>query len=223
MTKTKPYTISQWAFVEAYRQVKANKGAAGIDEQSLVDFESDLKNNLYKLWNRMSSGSYMPPSVMKVEILKKDGGVRSLGIPTVGDRIAQMVVKNELEPELEKVFHEDSYGYRPKRSAHDALGQARKRCWRRDWVIDLDIKGFFDNLNHELMMKAVAHHTQEKWIKLYIQRWLEAPVQTRTGEITERHKGTPQGNVIYLILRNWQQIKHLILYTIIIFSKRLTH
>ena len=173
-------------------------------EQSCVtaaDFEANLSGNLYKLWNRMSSGSYFPPPVMRVDIDKKDGGTRPLGVPTVADRIAQTVVKMIIEPLVEPVFHENSYGYRPNRSAHQALAVARKRCWRRDWVIDLDIKGFFDNLDHELMMKAVRHHIQEPWVLLYIKRWLEAPVEDGKEQI-KRSKGTPQGGVISPLLAN---------------------
>ena len=202
MSQAKSQPISKQLVWQAFKRVKTNKGAAGIDNESLQSFESNLQANLYKLWNRMTSGSYFPPSVLKVEIPKKDGGIRVLGIPTVADRIAQMVVKIQLEPQLEPIFHRDSYGYRPGRSAHDALAIARKRCWRRDWVIDLDIKGFFDNLDHELMMKAVNHHTKDKWVRLYIKRWLEAPMETASGERSSREKGTPQGGVISPLLAN---------------------
>jgi len=202
MSQAKSQPISKQLVWQAYKKVKANKGAAGIDNESLLLFESNLSANLYKLWNRMSSGSYFPPAVLKVEIPKKDGGVRVLGIPTVADRIAQMVVKMQLDPQLEPMFHNDSYGYRPRRSAHDALATARKRCWRRDWVIDLDIKGFFDNLDHELMMKAVCHHTEDQWVRMYVKRWLEAPMETASGERTARKQGTPQGGVISPVLAN---------------------
>ncbi len=202
MPQTKSQPIAKQLVWQAYKKVKANKGAAGLDDQSLADFDSDLSNNLYKLWNRMASGSYFPPPVKQVEIPKKDGGIRVLGIPTVSDRIAQMVVKMILEPQLEPLFHNDSYGYRPHRSAHDALAIARKRCWRRNWVIDLDIKGFFDNLDHTLMMKAVNHHTEEKWVRLYVERWLTAPLAKQSGEKVERNKGTPQGGVISPLLAN---------------------
>jgi len=188
--------------LEAYKQVKANKGIAGVDGQGIAEFESNLKNNLYKLWNRMSSGSYFPKPVKLAEIPKGYGGKRILGIPTITDRIAQTVAKKYLEPELEKIFHEDSYGYRPNKSAIDAVGIARKRCWKYDWVIDLDIKGFFDNIDHDLMMKAVKHHTEEKWIVLYIERWLKMPASRTDGTIEERIKGTPQGGVISPILAN---------------------
>jgi group II intron reverse transcriptase/maturase len=187
---------------EAYKRVKANRGGAGVDGQTLLEFEEDLENNLYKLWNRLSSGSYQPPPVKRVEIPKADGGIRPLGIPTVADRIAQMVVKQVLEPALEKQFHPDSYGYRPGKSAHQAIGRARKRCWDNDWVVDLDIKGFFDNLDQTLLMRAVRHHTQDNWVVLYIERWLKAPVQLPDGTRQERTKGTPQGGVISPLLAN---------------------
>jgi len=164
LSKTKSFIISKQAVWDSYLKVKNNQGAAGIDRCSISEFEGDLKNNLYKIWNRMSSGSYFPPPVMRVEIPKGDGKMRALGIPTVADRIAQMVVKNHIEPELEAIFHPDSYGYRPKRSAKQALSLARKRCWQNDWVIDMDIKGFFDNIPHNLMMKAVKKHTKEQWV-----------------------------------------------------------
>jgi RNA-directed DNA polymerase len=202
MNEAKSYHISKHTVMEAYKSVKANRGAAGVDNESIKDFEADLKNNLYKIWNRMSSGSYFPPAVKTVEIPKADGKRRRLGIPTVGDRIAQMVAKMHLEPLVEPYFHPDSYGYRPKKSAIQALDAARKRSWKYDWVIDVDIKGFFDNIDHELMMKAVEKHTQEPWILLYVQRWLEAPAQETDGSITKRTKGTPQGGVISPLLAN---------------------
>ena len=187
---------------EAYKRVKSNKGSSGVDEEPLEDFESNLRGNLYKLWNRMSSGSYFPQPVKLVEIDKKDGGKRPLGIPTVADRIAQMVVKMTLEPKLEPVFHPDSYGYRPGKSALDAVGKARERCWRYNWVIDLDIKGFFDNLNHDLLKLALQKFNPENWVMLYIERWLKAPVQQPDGSLTKRDKGTPQGGVISPLLAN---------------------
>ena len=202
MDKTKPFIISKHAVWEAYLRVKANKGAAGIDEQSITDFEEDVKNNLYKIWNRMSSGSYFPPPVRTVSIPKSNGGIRKLGIPTVGDRVAQMVVKLYLEPSVEKHFHSDSYGYRPGKSALDAVGRARERCWEYDYVIDLDIKGFFDNLDHSLIMRAVKRHTNCEWILLYIERWLKAPVQLEDGSLVERDRGTPQGSVVSPLLAN---------------------
>lgn len=202
MIKTKSHEISKFVVWEAYKRVRANKGSAGVDKESLEDFESNLKRNLYKLWNRMSSGSYFPQPVKLVEIDKKDGGKRPLGIPTVTDRIAQMVVKMTLEPKLESVFHTDSYGYRPAKSALEAVGKARERCWRYNWVIDLDIKGFFDNLNHDLLKLALEKHQPGKWVMLYIDRWLKAPVQNPDGSIGERDKGTPQGGVISPLLAN---------------------
>lgn len=202
MAEAKPYTISKQVVWEAYQKVKANDGAAGVDGQSIEAFEKDLKNNLYKIWNRMSSGSYFPPPVRLVEIPKANGGLRPLGIPTVADRVAQMVVKMHLEPKVEPLFHKDSYGYRPGKSALDAVGTARQRCWRSDWVIDLDIKGFFDNLDHDLVMKAVQHHDKTPWALLCIERWLKAPVQRQDGSLQERTKGSPQGAVVSPLLAN---------------------
>lgn len=198
----KSYSISKMAVWESYQKVKNNRGAAGVDSCSLEEFEKDLKNNLYKIWNRMASGSYFPPPVKRVDIPKIDGKIRTLGIPTVADRIAQMVAKKQLEPAMEAIFHPDSYGYRPKRSAKHAVSQTRKRCWQNDWVIDIDIKGFFDNISHELMMRALEKHTQDAWVLLYISRWLKAPMQTDDGEIHARAKGTPQGGVISPLLAN---------------------
>src|ERR1700676_272069 len=172
--KARPFNISKREVWLAYKRVRENRGAAGVDDQTIAEFEKDLSNNLYRLWNRMSSGSYMPPPVRRVDIPKGDGrGTRSLGIPTVSDRIAQMVVKRYLEPVLEPVFHDDSFGYRPGRSAHDALAAARQRCWRFDWVLDLDIKGFFDNIDWELLMRAVRRHTDCAWVLLYIESWMK--------------------------------------------------
>lgn len=187
---------------QPYKRVRANQGSAGIDDQSLDDFDQDLCNNLYKIWNRLSSGSYHPPPVLRVNIEKADGGTRRLGIPTVADRMAQMVVKLLIEPELEQHFHPDSYGYRPGKSAHDALKQTRIRCWKRAWVLDMDIQGFFDNIDHDLLMKAVDRHVTEEWQKLYIRRWLSAPVQFSDGSIESRDRGTPQGGVISPLLAN---------------------
>jgi RNA-directed DNA polymerase len=202
MMKTKPFVISKDLVLQAYLQVKENGGSAGIDGLSLEAFDKDRRNHLYRLWNRMSSGSYMPSPVRLVEIPKKGGGKRPLGIPTITDRIAQAVVTMVLEPELDKVFHEDSYGYRPGKSAIEGVGKARQRCWRYDWVLDLDIKGFFDNIPHDLLIKAVRKHTDCKWILLYIERWLKAPLQQGDGTITARAKGTPQGAVISPLLAN---------------------
>lgn len=186
----------------AWERVKANKGTYGVDKESIEDFALNLKDNLYKLWNRMSSGTYFPPPVKAVEIAKSDGSKRLLGIPTVADRIAQAVVKDQLEQLVEPKFHEDSYGYRPRKSALDAVGVARQRCWRQDWCIDLDIKNFFDSLDHQLMMKAIRFHSEEKWIHLYVERWLQAPLQLESGELIERQSGTPQGGVASPLLAN---------------------
>jgi RNA-directed DNA polymerase len=182
--------------------VKSNKGAAGVDEQTIEDFERNRKGNLNKVWNRMSLGSYFPPPVRTVMIPKAKGGERALGIPTVADRVAQMVVKNRLEPVMEPLFHPNSFGYRPGKSALDAVGWARQRCWSFDWVCDLDIKGFFDNLDHDLMMRAVRKHVKDKWIILYIERWLNAPAQDAEGNLLKRERGTPQGGVISPLLAN---------------------
>src|SRR5450755_1327893 len=178
-SQVKPFDIPRPMVWEAYLRVKANKGAAGVDGVTIEQFERDLKNNLFKLWNRMSSGSYFPPPVKAVEIPKAGGrGVRILGVPTVADRIAQTVAAMQLERAVEPVFHPDSYGYRPGRSALDAVGRCRERCWKNDWVIDLDIRAFFDNVDHSLMLKAVERHTDQKWILLHVRRWLTAPLQT---------------------------------------------
>lgn len=202
MDKTKPYEISRQIVLEAYQLVRANQGAAGVDEESIQQFEANLKDNLYKIWNRMSSGSYFPPPVKAVEIPKKNGGVRILGIPTVSDRIAQMTAKLVFEPRIEPIFHPDSYGYRPGKSAIDAVRVTRTRCWRYDWVLEFDIKGLFDNIDHELLMKAVRKHTDCPWIILYIERWLTAPFQMKDGSKIERISGTPQGGVISPVLAN---------------------
>lgn len=202
MKETKSQPITKRMVWEAYKRVKSNGGSAGIDNVSLDKYEENLSKNLYKLWNRLSSGSYFPPPVKEVAIPKGEGKVRKLGIPTVADRVAQMVVKQYLEPRLETIFHNSSYGYRPNRSAHDAIGEARKNCWKISWVIDMDIKGFFDEINHDLMLKALSKHTDEKWIKMYVTRWLTAPVVTQKGEQLERTKGTPQGGVISPLLAN---------------------
>jgi RNA-directed DNA polymerase len=202
MPEAKPHDIPKQLVWAAYQRVKANQGAAGVDGKTLAMFENDLRGNLYKVWNRMSSGSYFPPPVRLVEIPKGNGGTRPLGIPTVGDRVAQTVVKMVLEPIVEPVFHPDSYGYRPGRSALDAVAMARTRCWRSDWIIDLDIKGFFDALVHDLVERAVAHHTDSKWVRLYISRWLRAPVQKPDGTLEQRTRGTPQGGVASPLLAN---------------------
>ena len=202
MSEAKPYDIPKQLVWEAYQRVKANRGAAGVDGVSLVAFEKDLKGNLYKIWNRMSSGSYFPPPVRLVEIEKDGGGTRPLGIPTIADRVAQTVAKMVLEPEVEPIFHPDSHGYRPGRSALDAVGVARKRCWAFDWVIDLDIKSFFDSIPHDRIEKAVAHHTDLAWLHLYVGRWLRAPIECPDGTLLERTKGTPQGGVASPLLAN---------------------
>ena len=200
--KTKPFIISKSLVVDAYKRVKSRKGTGGIDEVTLKDFEENLKDNLYKIWNRLSSGSYFPPSVKGTEIPKKNGGVRLLGIPTIADRIAQMVIRLIFEPLVEPYFHDDSYGYRPKRSALDAIGVTRKRCWKFDWVLEFDIKGLFDNIDHDLLMKAVHKHTNCKFTILYIERWLKAEMIMPDGSIRKRDRGTPQGGVISPVLAN---------------------
>ena len=198
----KPFSISKRDVWDAYKRVKANRGAAGVDGQSIAEFEENLKANLYKLWNRLASGSYFPPPVRRVEIPKGDGRMRPLGIPTVADRIAQMVITRFLQPILEPHFHADSYGYRPGKSAKDALGVARQRCWNYDWVLDLDIKAFFETIDHGLLMRAVRRHTTCPWVLLYIARWLKAPTQLADGSLIERIEGTPQGGVVSPILAN---------------------
>ena len=202
MDKTKPFEISKQSVWEAYQHVRANKGAAGVDEQTLTEFEKDLKGNLYKIWNRMSSGSYFPPPVKAVEIPKKSGGVRVLGVPTVADRIAQTVVKLHFEPKVEPIFAPDSYGYRPGKSAIDAIRVTRERCWRYDWIIELDIRKLFDRIDWGLLMKAVRRHTDSAWEILYIERWLKAPFQRADGRLEDRTMGTPQGGVVSPVLAN---------------------
>ena len=202
MSNTKPYQIPKHLIWEAWKCVRKNAGAAGIDKQSIDEFETNLSKNLYKLWNRMSSGSYFPPPVKAVEIPKKSGGIRVLGVPTVGDRICQTVVKLVLEPDLEKVFLPDSYGYRPEKSAHDAIEVTRQRCWKYDWVLEFDVVGLFDFIPHSLMLKALKHHTNCKWILLYVERWLTAPMAKSDGERSQRDRGTPQGGCVSPILSN---------------------
>jgi len=201
-SQVKPFDIPKSMVWEAYQRVKANKGAAGVDGQSVEQFEQDLRNNLYRLWNRMSSGSYFPPPVKAVEIPKASGGVRILGIPTVADRIAQTVVAMFLERLVEPVFHPDSYGYRPGRSALDAVAVCRERCWRNDWIIDLDVRAFFDSVDHSLMLKAVERHTDARWVLLYVTRWLKAPMQKQDGTLVARDRGTPQGSAVSPVLAN---------------------
>lgn len=214
---TKPFDIPKQLFVEAFKHVKANAGASGVDRQSLEEFEQNWQDNMYKLWNRMSSGSYVPPPVKAVPIPKKSGGTRLLGVPTVADRIAQQVVRLVFEPQVEISFLPDSYGYRPRKSALDAIEITRRRCWRYDWVLEYDIKGLFDNIPHDLLMKAVRKHTECRWVILYIERWLKAPMQASNGDKVARDRGTPQGGVISPVLSNlflhyafdlWMQRQH---------------
>lgn len=202
MNESKQYDIPKKAVIEAYKRVKANKGSAGIDGIDFEKFEGKLNNNLYKIWNRMSSGSYFPSPVMAVEIPKKTGGVRRLGIPTITDRVAQMVARMYVESAVEPMFCDDSYGYRPNKSALDAIEMTRKRCWRYDYVIELDVKGLFDNIDHELLMRVVRRHVKEVWICMYIERWLKTPFVLWNGEVIERNAGTPQGGVISPVLAN---------------------
>jgi RNA-directed DNA polymerase len=198
----KPFNIDKRLVYEAYKAVKSNRGAAGVDEQTIEQFETDLSGNLYKIWNRMSSGTYFPPPVRAVAIPKKSGGERILGVPTVADRVAQMVVKRVIEPILDPVFLADSYGYRPNKSALDAVGVTRERCWKYDWVLEFDIKGLFDNIDHALLLRAVRKHVTCKWALLYIERWLKAPMVQKDGTTIERNRGTPQGGVVSPILAN---------------------
>ena len=202
MQETKPFNISKMVVFGAFERVKENKGTYGIDEQSIAEFEKNLKNNLYKLWNRMSSGTYFPQPVKAVAIPKKSGGTRILGIPTVEDRVAQMTAKMYFEPCVEAIFYEDSYGYRPGKSMKQALEVTRKRCWKKDWILEFDIKGLFDNIRHDYLMKLVERHAKERWVVLYIGRWLKAPFQMNDGSIVERMSGTPQGGVISPVLAN---------------------
>src|ERR1700722_11997076 len=196
MSEAKAFSISRRLVSMAYQKVRSNKGAGGVDGVSLEMFHAGYKDHLYRLWNQMSSGSYIPPPVRLKEIPKKGGGLRPLGIPTVADRIGQTVVRGLLEPSLELIFHKDSYGYRPRKSAVAALTQARERCWKLNWVVDVDIKGYFDNIPHDLLMKAVRRHCQIRWMLLYIERWLKAPLQKADGTIVERNKGVTQGSII---------------------------
>lgn len=202
MISTKPFVIPKRLVWEAYQRVKANRGAAGVDAVSIGVFDQDRDRNLYRIWNRLSSGSYFPPAVKAVAIPKKAGGTRILGVPTVGDRIAQTAAVLVLEPLLEPVFHADSYGYRRGRSAHDALAVTRKRCWQRDWVLEYDIRGLFDNINHALLVKALRHHCTERWVLLHVERWLTAPMQGEDGQLIARTVGTPQGGPLSPLLAN---------------------
>src|SRR5512132_1190382 len=203
MTEDKPFVIPKPMVWDAWRRVKANKGAPGVDGQDLDEFEADLANNLYKIWNRMSSGSYFPPAVKAVEIPKPHGGgTRVLGVPTVADRVAQTVVARRLEAKVEPIFHPDSYGYRPGRSALDAVAACRQRCWRTDWVLDLDIQRFFDSVPWDLIVQAVAANTDQPWVVLYVKRWLQAPLQSLDGTVRQRARGTPQGSAVSPVLAN---------------------
>ena len=202
MNTTKPFNISKQLVWSAWKDVKANAGGAGIDRESLSDFENNLKDNLYKIWNRMSSGSYFPPAVLGVEIPKTSGGTRLLGIPTVADRVAQTTVKLHFEPVVEKVFLPDSYGYRPGKSAHDAIFVTRKRCWKYDWVLEFDIKGLFDEIRHDLLSKAIKIHTDNKWVILYLERWMKVPIKLPDGSLQQRSKGVPQGGCVSPVLSN---------------------
>jgi len=186
---TKPFEIPKRLVWEAYQRVKANRGAAGVDAVSIEAFDRDRNRSLYRIWNRLSSGSYFPPAVKAVPIPKKSGGTRTLGVPTVGDRIAQTAVVLVLEPLLEPVFHDDSYGYRPGKSAHDAIAITRQRCWQRDWVLEYDIRGLFDNIDHHLLLKALCHHCDERWVLLHVERWLTAPMQGGAGRASEPAHG----------------------------------
>ena len=200
MTKSLP--VSKRMVFESYLTVVSKQGGAGIDRESIEMFNANMSANLYKLWNRMTSGSYFPPPVRTVFIPKKQGGLRPLGIPTVSDRIAQGVVKDYLEPSMEAIFHLSSFGYRPGRSAHDALVQCQANCMQKTWVLDVDIKGFFDNISHSIMMELLRQHTAEKWVLMYVERWLKAGVEQEDGSIIARTKGTPQGGVISPLLAN---------------------
>ena len=201
-TTDKPFKITKKQVYEAYKAVKSNQGSAGVDKETIEQFEANLKGNLYKLWNRMSSGSYFPPPVRAVSIPKKSGGERILGVPTVADRVAQTVVKQLIEPDLDPIFLADSYGYRPGKSALDAIGVTRERCWKYNWVLEFDIKGLFDNIDHELLLRAVRKHVKCIWALLYIERWLKAPMELEDGTRVERTCGTPQGGVVSPILSN---------------------
>lgn len=198
----KSFEITKFAVWEAYLQIKKNGGAAGVDDESIKEFEIKLKSNLYRIWNRMSSGSYFPPAVKAVEIPKKSGGHRTLGIPTVSDRISQMVVKNYLDRILDPIFHTDSYGYRRGKSAHQAVEVTKRRCWKHKWVLEFDIKGLFDNIDHTLLMKSLRFHCKDRWVLLYVERWLKAPMLDMQGNLTKREKGTPQGGVVSPLLAN---------------------
>jgi len=199
---TKPFKISKQDVEREWELVRANNGTYGVDGETIEQFESARAGHLYKLWNRLSSGSYFPPAVKTVVIPKKTGGERRLGIPTVADRVAQTVAKLHFEPRVEPYFHTDAYGYSPTKSAHQALEVTRRRCWRHHWVLEFDIKGLFDNIAHELLMKAVRQHTANRWLLLYIERWLTAPIQREDGTTVSRKRGVPQGGVLSPVLSN---------------------
>lgn len=201
--KTKPYPITKEQVWDAFKRVKSNGGSAGIDGISVADISKSPKKYLYPVWNRLASGSYFPSAVKRKEIPKSNGKVRALGIPTVKDRVAQMVIRLELEEIVESQFHPSSFGYRPGKNAHQAVIQAKQNCWKYAWVIDMDIKGFFDNIDHGLMIKALRHVTQKNHIITYVKRWLKAPIQLKDGTtIANLEKGTPQGGVISPLLAN---------------------
>ena len=200
--KTKSVPITKEMVWTAYKEVRQNGKSAGVDHLSMSEFDIERSKHLYKVWNRLSSGSYFPPPVLQVEIPKKDGSIRQLGIPTISDRVAQTVIKNQIEARFEKIFHPNSYGYRPGRNAHQALDQVRNNCWKYNWVIDLDIKSFFDEIDHDKLLKALDKHVSESWVKLYIKRWLQSPTVTKQGVLIERTTGTPQGGVISPLLAN---------------------
>jgi group II intron reverse transcriptase/maturase len=199
--ETKSQPITKVMVLKAYQKVRANKGGAGVDRMTWAELDSNLKGHLYQLWNRLSSGSYFPGPVLQVEIPKKSGGVRSLGIPTLLDRIAQQVVREHLEKQLEPLFHESSFGYRPGRSAHDAVAQSQRNCFNHDFAIDLDIQSYFDTIDHELMIRALSHYCSDKWVLMYVSRWLKADIM-KEGIRTKRERGTPQGGVISPLLSN---------------------
>jgi len=202
-SQRKPFEISKWEVAEAFEQVRGNQGAPGVDGVTIEEFEKDLKNNLYKIWNRMSSGTYFPLPVRAVEIPKQHGGgMRMLGIPTVADRVAQTVVARHLGVRVEPVFHEDSYGYRPGRDGLQAVERCRERCWKRNWVIDMDVRKFFDTVRWDLILKAVGAHTDARWVLLYVKRWLAAPLQLPEGTMVQRDRGTAQGSAVSPVLAN---------------------
>lgn len=201
--KARPIPITGKMVETAFKKVKANRGCAGVDKVSLLQFEEKLSDNLYKIWNRLSSGSYFPPAVKEHGIKKDNGKVRKLGIPTVGDRVAQQVLTDYLEPRLEDIFHKSSFGYRPLKSAHQALKCVKENVRKFAWVVDLDITAFFDHVSHEKMMLALDRHVDEKWVKMYVSRWLESPVLSQDGELLPKDgTGTPQGGVISPLLAN---------------------